>query len=115
MNAADINWLVLGPALSILITAMIALLFGLSDSDSRVGVGCVFVGIGFAAIFYSSLLQMSDRSSLRTFGGRYLQDATASDLDWVIHAGLTMAILVSSHYLRRADLKHPFYFSLIVL
>ena len=115
MNAADINWLVLGPALSILITAIIALLYGLSDSDSRAGAGIALVGIGFAAILNFTLSQISDPARLSTFGGRYLQDATATGFNWVILAGLTLAILVSWNYLRRADLEQPEYYPLMML
>src|SRR5690625_648090 len=115
MNAADINWLVLGPALSILITAIIALLYGLSDSACRAGAVIALVGIGVAAILKFTLSQISEPARLSTFGGRYLQDATATGFNWVILAGLTLAILVSWNYLRRADLEQPEYYPLMML
>lgn len=115
MNAADINWLVLGPVLAMLVTAALALLYGLSDPDSRAGAGIALVGIGFTGILNFTLSRVTDPAQLSTFGGRFLQDATATGFNWVILAGLTLAVLVSWNYLRRADLEQPEYYPLMML
>lgn len=114
MNAADINvnWLVLSPALTLLITAAIALMYGLGDRDSRAGAGIALVGAVFAGILNYSLFRADDTSA---FNGRFLADGMATSINFVILAGLALAVLISWNYLRRGDLEQPEYYPLMLL
>ena len=109
----DINWLVLSPALTILVTAALALLYSLSDGDTRGGAAIALVGAAFAGVL-NYALYMTD-GTLSSFGGRFLADSTAVLLNFVILAGLVIAILASWNYVRRADLEQPEYYPLMLL
>jgi len=109
----DINWLVLSPALTILLTAAIALLYGLSDLDTRGSAAISLVGITFAGVLNYTLYR--EDGTLSSFGGRFLADNTAVMLNFVILAGLVIAILASWNYLRRANLEQPEYYPLMML
>lgn len=118
MNAAavDVNWLVVSPALTLLITAAIALLYGLGERDSRAGAGISLVGLAFAGILNLTITLNDVPGGLSGFNGRYLADGMATAFNFVILAGLLLAILISWNYLRRSgDLEQPEYYPLMLL
>ena len=114
MTMPDINWLAFSPALVLLVTAALSLLYGLADRDSRGGAGIALVGAAFAGIL-NFVLARSGQEGLSSFGGRWLADQLATGFNFVILAGLVLAVLIAWNYLRRSGLEQPEYYPLLLL
>jgi NADH-quinone oxidoreductase subunit N len=112
----DIHWLAFSPALVLLITAALTLLYGLSDRNSRVGAAISVTGLIAAAAFNWVVLQESQHGGITSsFGLRYLADTPAAALNFIIILGTVIAVLVSWDYLSKSDLEHPEYYPLLLL
>lgn len=110
----DIDWSTLAPALTLLITAIVALFFGLFHKDSRHVAIASLIGVGTAFLFaLSRFLQPSD--SVASFGLRYYGDTAALGFTFIILLGTALAILVSYDQLRRQNLERPEYYPLMLL
>lgn len=112
----DINWLAFSPALVLLITAAITLLYGLSDRNSKVSAAISLLGLTAAAAFNFVVLQESQHGGVSSsFGLRFLADTPAAALNFVIIIGAALAVLVSWDYLHKTELEHPEYYPLMLL
>jgi NADH-quinone oxidoreductase subunit N len=112
----DINWLVFSPALVLVITAALTLLYGLSERNSKVAAAISVIGLISAAAFNFVVLQESQHGGVTSsFGMRFLADTPAAALNFIIILGTVMAVLVSWDYLSRTELEHPEYYPLMLL
>ncbi len=110
----DIDWNVMAPAITLLITAITALLFGLSWRDSRGPAAVALIGVLTAMVFAVAHLFSGNEGSV-SFGLRYLGDVPATALTLVILVGTAIAILVSWDQLERGGMGQPEYYPLMLL
>ena len=112
----DLNWAVLLPPLSLLLTASLTLLFALFQRDGRMTAGLALLGLATSAMFNLVLFMNSRLGELQTaFGLRYLADHPALAFNFVILIGTTLAVIMSYDYLERSGLDHPEYYPLLLL
>ncbi|CAN5692830.1 NADH-quinone oxidoreductase subunit N [soil metagenome] len=107
---------ILGPAIVMLVFAMITLLFAVFQVDRSATASMALVGVGTAAVFALHLLMKGQQGAAEAgFGLRYLGDTPATAFTLVILLGTALAILVSEADLSRLGLDHPEYYPLMLL
>lgn len=112
----DVNWSVLAPALTLLVSAVLSLAFALLQDDSRLTAVVAVVGLGLAAVFNLNAFVSGWPGGFgSSFGLRFMADEAALAFNFVILLGTLLAILVSYDYLERSSLEHPEYYPLMLL
>lgn len=112
--ATDINLLLLAPALLLLVSAAVSLLFALTTSSSRTVALVALAGVGLAFVANMNLLGYAS-SELSSFGGRYSGDSFSVGFSMVILLGTALAMLVAYDYLERHGLDYAEYYPLLLL
>jgi NADH-quinone oxidoreductase subunit N len=116
MGELDLNWLVLAPALTLLIAASVALIVALYVRSSQIPALLSFAGLGVATAFTLRLFaQAQEGAALSAFGLRYVADVPALAVTLIILLATALSILLSYNYLRRTGLEHPEYYPLMLL
>lgn len=109
----QIDWVALAPALTLLVTAVVALFFGLFHRDSRHVAIASLTGVVTAFLFALARF-LEGGESTSSFGLRYYGDSAALAFTFVILLGTALAILVSYDQLRRQEMERPEYYPLML-
>lgn len=113
--SVSVNWLQLAPLLSLLVTALITLLYSVfAKNSNREMAGITLVGIASGAVFNFGLLMQSD-ATYSSFGVSFITDRPAIALNFVIFIGLALTVLSSYGRVPNSDLDHPEYYPLLLL
>ncbi len=116
LPADFISFAVIGPAVVMLIFAMVTLLFSVFEVDRRANAGLALIGVGTAAVFALHNLMKGQYGAAEVgFGMRYMADTPATAFTLVILLGTALAILVSEADLTRLNLDRPEYYPLMLL
>lgn len=110
----DVRWEQLAPALTLLLTAVVSLLFALFQKNAKQTAAIALVGVATAFVFTLSTFLQGDAEA-GSFGMRYLADTPALAFTFLVLVGTALAVLVSYDYLGRAGLDHPEYYPLMLL
>lgn len=111
----DLTLLSIAPVLTILITAMVALLTSLTMEDKRAAGGLALAGLAVAAVFAAVLLVDARTRPASAFGLQWIADGPAMALSLVILLGAALAILVGFDRLAETGLDQPEYYPLLLL
>ncbi len=111
----DIDWLSLSPLITLVITAAIGLLLGISERSARGGGAIALTGLGFAALMNQVAVLEQEGNPVTSFGGRFVSDSFSHNLNFIIIVGAAIAILVAMSYLRNTDMEQGEYFPLLLL
>lgn len=113
--SVSVNWLQLSPLLSLLVTALITLLYSVfSQNSNREMAGITLVGIASGVVFNFGLL-MQSTDTYSSFGVSFITDRPAIALNFVIFIGLALTVLSSYGRVPNSDLDHPEYYPLLLL
>ncbi len=117
IGLTDINVTAFSPALTLLFTATLALIFSMLERDSRVTAAVSIIGLVIAALFNLHLFASGEVTGIyqTSFGLSFLADKAALGFNFVIILGTILAVLISYDYLRRTELEHPEYYPLMLL
>lgn len=107
---------VLAPALTLLLFALLTLIYAVVGSDRSSAGAIAIVGILTAALVTLYQLMKTQMGAAEAgFGMRFLSDAPATAFTMVILLGTLLAVLVSQGELARLRLDHPEYYPLVLL
>ena len=105
----------LAPALTLLITASVALLVGVWTRDARNGGALALLGLIAAAVFASLELIGAGAETTRAFGLQWLSDAPAAALSVTVLVGAFLSVLLGWDALAPAGMDRPEYHPLMLL
>lgn len=110
----DLDLAHIAPALSLLVTAAVALIFAIWNGGSRSTAAIALLGIVTAGVFALALF-LGDRGAGSSFGLRFLVDTPALAFTFLVLIGTALAVLVSSDRLEPGGIDHPEYYPLMLL
>lgn len=111
---ASYNMNVALPAITLAAGTMVVLLIGLFIPQERKRWVAIMALAGISASFIMNALNFSPEQQ-SAFGGMFIADSFTAFLNAIILGGAFLSILISADYLKRAEIDHPEYYSLILL
>lgn len=112
----DLDWLQIAPEIALVVTAALALMFGLGRKDGRGTAAIALVGVVVALVLDLVLFaNVRADGAVSSFGLHFLADTPAVAFNVIILLGTGLAVLTSFDYLRRCGLDQPEYYPLMLL